>query len=211
MDPLSVSAVIVTFIEAGGKLAKLIKKGIDLKDAFQVLHALENEISRLRIIVGEVDDLLRTAAEDGLRNPLRALVSELENLKGTLLQLEEYMAYELTTPTANGSRIRIDISDYIRAERRLHEYKHQVSEGRSALGTALSLFASSIALQSQLQSRRFTQSVALLVQNPELDQGPRLKPPNAGNCQQQGNYSWASKRASLAPPIVREGNSSLKA
>ena len=204
MDPISISAAVVTFVDAGGQLAKLIKKGIDLKDAPQVLRALDNEISRLRIIVGEVDDLLRTPAEDGLRHPPRALVSELENLKSILLQLEEYMAYELTIPTANGSKIRIDKSEYIRAERRLQEYKHQIYEGRSALGTALSLFASSIALQSQLQSRRFTQSVALLVQNYEAGQGPRAEPLNTAYLSQQIDHPCASKRASFALPMVCE-------
>ena len=154
MDPLSISASVVTLLSAGGTLSKLLRKGIGLKNAPDVLRALNDEVSELQSTANDVDDLLRTATRDPDDRPPKSLTGSLSRVKSGLLQLESYISYQLTTVTDDGESIRLDKSVYVRAERRLQELKDEIHVSRIALASALSLFASSIGMRNRIQSRQ---------------------------------------------------------
>lgn len=162
MDPLSISASVVALLGAGGTLAKLLRKGIGLKNAPDVLRALNDEVSELQSTANDVNDLLWTANRDSDDQPPKSLVSTLNRVKSVLLQLESYIAYQLTTVTADGKGKRLDKSVYLRAEHRLQEFKDEILTSRIALASALSLFASSIGMQNRIQSRQISSSLELL-------------------------------------------------
>ena len=162
MDPLSVSASVLTLLGAGGTLSKLLRKGIDLKNAPDVLRALNDEVSEIQSTVNDVNDLLWTATRESNDPPPKSLISSLSRVKSILLQLESYVSYQLTTFTADGETIRLDKSVYLRAERRLHELKDEIHVSRIALASALSLFASSIGMRNRIQSRQISCSLELL-------------------------------------------------
>lgn len=162
MDPLSVSAGVVALLGAGGTLAKLLRKGIGLKNAPDVLRALNDEVSELQSTANDVNDLLWTANRDADEIPPKSLVSTLNRVKSILLQLESYISYQLTTVTADGGSNRLDKSVYLRAEHRLQEFKEEILTSRIALAAALSLFASSIGMRNQIQSRKISSSLELL-------------------------------------------------
>ena len=162
MDPLSVSASVLTLLGAGGTLSKLLRKGIDLKNAPDVLQALNDEVSELQCTANDVNDLLWTANRDFDDPPPKSLVSTLSRVKSILLQLESYISYQLTTFTADGEGIRVDKSVYFRAERRLHELKDEIYASRIALASALSLFASSISMRNHVESREISRSLGML-------------------------------------------------
>ena len=162
MDPLSISASVVTLLGAGGTLAKLLRKGIGLKNAPDVLRALNDEVSELQSTANDVNDLLWTANQDPDGHPPKSLVSTLNRVKSILLQLESYISYQLTTVTADGENNRLDKSVYLRAEHRLQEFKDEILTSRLALAAALSLFASSIGMRNRIQSRQISTSLELL-------------------------------------------------
>ena len=154
MDPLTISASVVALLEAGGTLSKLLKKCLRLRNTPNVLHALHDELSELQFTANDVDDLLRTAVQDPDVCPPKSLISSLSRFKSILLRLESYLSYELTTVAADGESVRLDKSVYLRAERRLQELKDEIHARRIALISALSLFASSIGVTNQIQSRQ---------------------------------------------------------
>ena len=162
MDPLSISASVVTLLGAGGTLAKLLRKGIGLKNAPDVLRALNDEVSELQLTANDVNDLLWTANRDPDDHPPKSLVSTLSRVKSILLQLESYISYQLTTVTADGESNRLDKSVYLRAEHRLQQFKDEILTSRIALAAALSLSASSIGMRNQIQSRQISSSLELL-------------------------------------------------
>ena len=162
MDPLSISASVVALLGAGGTLAKLLSKGIGLKNAPDVLRALNDEVSELQSTANDVNDLLWTANRNPDDHPPKSLVSTLNRVKSILLQLESYISYQLTTVTADGGSNRLDKSVYLRAEYRLQEFKDEILTSRIALAAALSLFASSISMRNRSQSRQISSSLELL-------------------------------------------------
>ena len=162
MDPLSISASVVALLGAGGTLAKLLRKGIGLKNAPDVLRALNDEVSELQSTANDVNDLLWTANQDPDDHPPKSLVSTLNRIKSILLQLESYISYQLTTVTADDGSNRFDKSVYLRAEHRLQEFKDEILTSRVALAAALSLFASSIGMRNRIQSRQMSSSLELL-------------------------------------------------
>ena len=162
MDPLSVSASVVALLGAGGTLAKLLRKGIGLKNAPDVLRALNDEVSELQSTANDVNDLLWSANLDADGHPPKSLVSTLNRVKSILLQLESYISYQLTTVTADGGSNRLDKSVYVRAEHRLQEFKDEILTSRIALAAALSLFATSISMRNRIQSRQISSSLELL-------------------------------------------------
>ena len=162
MDPLSVSASVVALLGAGGTLAKLLRKGIGLKNAPDVLRALNDEVSELQATANDVNDLLWTANRDSDDHPPKSLVSSLSRVKSTLLQLESYISYQLTIVTADAEGNRLDKLVYLRAEHRLQEFKDEILTSRIALAAGLSLFASSIGMRNQIQSRQISSSLELL-------------------------------------------------
>ena len=162
MDPLSVSASVLTLLGAGGTLSKLLRKGIDLKNAPDVLKALNDEVSELQSTANDVNDLLWKANRDFDDPPPKSLISSLSRVKSILVQLESYISYQLTTFTADGEGIRVDKSVYFRAERRLHELKDEIYASRTALASALSLFASSISMRNNVESREISRSLGML-------------------------------------------------
>ena len=159
MDPLSISASVVALLGAGGTLAKLLRKGVGLKNAPDVLRALNDEVLELQSTANDVNDLLWTANRDPDDHPPKSLVGTLSRVKSILLRLESYVSYELTTVTADGESARLDKSVYLRAEHRLQGFKDEILTSRIALAAALSLFASSIGMRNQIQSRQISSSL----------------------------------------------------
>ena len=175
MDPLSISASVITLIGAGGTLSTLIRKCIGLKNAPNVLRALNDEVSELQSTTNDVDELLRTTTLDPDDRPPESLVRSLSRVKSILLELQRCISYELTTVTADGESIRLDKSVYLWTERRLHELKDEIHASKIALASALSLFASSIGVHNRIQSRQISCSLELLHDKFEMVRTPALR------------------------------------
>ena len=57
-DPLSIAASVITVIRAAGSIGRTLSKIRSVKDTPNAIHALQNEVSDLRIVLGDVDLLL---------------------------------------------------------------------------------------------------------------------------------------------------------
>ena len=137
MEPLSVTASILTLLGAGGRIARALKKLSSLKSA-DVLYALSNEVEDLRLVITEVDDLLQSAAETLHQQPPASLERALERVKYALLELERYIAYELTIQ--HGEKARVDKSVYMRAEGKLQSIQESLRKHRQDLRSAIACF-----------------------------------------------------------------------
>ena len=163
MDPLSISASVLTLLGAGGSLSKLIKRAIDLKDAPRVLQDLEKDVADLRDLINDAEELLDAAVlSPGVRTP-RSLFSSLKDIRSTLLALESYIENELTTTDSRHATKRLDKSVYFRtAETKLQGFRSDLDRRKLGLITALNLFASSSALETQTRGTKIMESLDVL-------------------------------------------------
>ena len=163
MDPLSISASVLTLLGAGGSLSKLIKRAIDLKDAPRVLQDIDKDVADLQDMINDAEELFDAAfLSPGARTP-RSLFNSLKNLRSTLLALESYIAYELTTTESRHAIKRLDKSVYFRtAETKLQGFRRDLDRRKLDLITALNLFACSSALENRMGGTRIMESLDLL-------------------------------------------------
>ncbi|KAG8529152.1 uncharacterized protein KY384_005787 [Bacidia gigantensis] len=141
MDPLSVTASILAILGAGGKIGKGLKKVVHLKDAPDALLALNNEVADLKLVVADIDDHLRALEEVSDSAPPKSVTSALEKVKSTTLELERYIAYDLTTVDGKTKDLRVDRSKWMRAEVVLSNLREAIRGDRVALGSGLNLIA----------------------------------------------------------------------
>lgn len=147
MDPLSLTASIIAVVGAGSTIGKGLKKAAAARHMPDIVLALNNEISDLRFVIHDLNDLLwqhdQVAHEN--RGPLpghASLSSALKHVKETLLALESLIAYELTTVDSTNGHIKMDWSSWLRAEPKVQKLKNDIHTDRIRLSSALSVLAS---------------------------------------------------------------------
>ena len=126
-----------------------------------ILLALNNEVQDVHLVAEEANDLLRLAASDQDLQPPKSLRANLESIQSILLQLEEFLHYELMK-APKGSSVRLDTSVYLRKQPQLQRYKDEIRDKRIALSFAFSLLASSAALGTYRRTREVQCSIELL-------------------------------------------------
>ena len=99
-DPLSAAASILTLLSAGGAVGKFLKKVVALKQAPDILLALNNDIVDLQDVVQVVDELLQEHSGMTDKAPLDPVWKSLGKVKITLSTLEHLVSYELTVVNA---------------------------------------------------------------------------------------------------------------
>ena len=143
MEPLSATASILTILGTGGAIAKGLETLRNLKRAPDVLSALNNEVNDAHHLINDVDDLLRKARDQVAHECPASFVRSLERMRSITLDLEEFIAYSLTTFSNNSTEtfVRVDRSAYIRAEKRIQTLKDAIRTERVALASSLSLLS----------------------------------------------------------------------
>ena len=147
MDPLSITASILTVVGAGSTIGKGLKKIISARRLPDILLQLNNEVTDLQWVVQDVDDLLRqqrqvTQEDRGLLPSHTSLTSALIYIKRTLLALESLIAYELTIVDSRDGIPRLDRIAWLRVESKATRLKDDIRTDRVRLSTALSLLTS---------------------------------------------------------------------
>ena len=147
MDPLSLTASILAIIGVGSTIGKSLKKLLSARRLPDILLQLNNDLTDLRYVVHDVDDLLQqqvqVTGED--REPLSSyasLTSALEHAKKTLVALELLVVYELTTVSSRDGRTRIDWMSWVRVESKVKRLKKDIRTDRVRLSSAMSLLTS---------------------------------------------------------------------
>ena len=107
MDPLSLTASIITLLGTGNAIVCGLEQLASLRQAPNTILALNNEISDFRLVALEANTILREHQDQthkGSTNSLFAinLGPILDHAREKLLELEKLLEYRLTSPGANG-------------------------------------------------------------------------------------------------------------
>ncbi|KAK0510246.1 hypothetical protein JMJ35_007640 [Cladonia borealis] len=155
MDPLSVTASIIALFQAGGTVSKGLKKIANLRNAPDILLALNNEVADLHALLGNIDDVLRHHREIIGLEPIVSLCRALDRAKRTLLELENVLAYKLTSIRCKDGESHqvLDRSSWLRLESRVQRLKDEIREDKVSLSSELSVLTSLTALRTNAQIR----------------------------------------------------------
>ena len=139
VDPLSITTGIVTLLGAGERIGKILRKVASLRNAPEILLAVNNEITDLRAVVLMFDDLLQRQYNRSDAAPYSQLSASLEKAKQTLLRLEQLVSYELTVVEDDDFHLRLDRSVWLLAEPKFRAMKDQIRDDKTALYRGLAL------------------------------------------------------------------------
>lgn len=141
MDPLSITVSILTILGTGGQVAKGVGKIRALKDAPNILLAMNNEIADVHCLVQEIDDDTRQHEElhkEVHETRISASVCRaLEKVKETLLASKQLIAYELTTIDSVNGLVKLDWKRWLRLEDKTRQLQERMSNNKVDLSTAL--------------------------------------------------------------------------
>ena len=138
MDPLSFTASIITVLGVGGQVANTIKRLASLKDASDVVLALNNEISDLRLTVmairyeferQETSEITADASITSSLEQANEKVHELETLQNRLAKV---------VPEANGTTVKKRVT-WLREQKTIQRLQHDLRGIRLQLVIALSI------------------------------------------------------------------------
>ena len=104
MDPLSLTASILTVLGVGGQALKAIKKLVTLKEAPEIVLRLHNELSDLHLLTVAVQDVFQKVQASSI--PLdtrRSVTSSLKLVNGKLLELEQLHDKLVSSSQSTGS------------------------------------------------------------------------------------------------------------
>ena len=105
-DPLSITASIIAVMGAAEGVSKGFSKIKDFRRAPDDFLALMNEISDLRIVLGDVERNTREAGRFSIPHEQTAHMLDLtQRAKDRLLELDQLVQYRLVKPAAGGMRI----------------------------------------------------------------------------------------------------------
>ena len=142
MDPLSISVGILTILGASGKIYIGLEKLRCLKEAPAAFLALNNEIADVEFVVQDVHGLTR-GYQDIVGRPItQSVCRALENLKGTLLQLEQIMAYKLTNVDSRTNEVKLRKGAWMQSRRQLEELRRKLWNDRENSGVASTVLTS---------------------------------------------------------------------
>ena len=97
MDPLSITASVLTLLTAANKVAKGLEKLASIRGAPAAVLALNNELSDLRLVLAEAEPLLQRHAHSAFFPATRGRTVQLsiDKAKGRLADLESIIGNRL--------------------------------------------------------------------------------------------------------------------
>ncbi|KAL8811735.1 MAG: hypothetical protein Q9200_001568 [Gallowayella weberi] len=125
-EAFGIAAGIITLITTSRKAADGISKILDLKDAPNILLALNNEVVDLHFVIQDLAEL-----EQRFQNTLYEAITPsfrrvIERTKEVLLSLDKLIAFRLTTPSSEFGLSRVDRSISIQSYSETRRIDYQV-------------------------------------------------------------------------------------
>ena len=137
MDPLSICASVLAILAAGGKVSNGLRRLVSLKDAPSTLLSLESDVTTVRDAVLNIENLLLQLPEEMKSNLPGSLTNALNQAKGTILEVDQSVAYDLTVITGDGQQHRIDKSRWLQNDQRIRTLVQKLQSDRIMLNGAL--------------------------------------------------------------------------
>ncbi|CAL8574443.1 hypothetical protein XPA_000403 [Xanthoria parietina] len=141
MDPLSVTASVLTILGVATQVTKGLAKVRALHYAPAELSSLINEVSDLRAIISQVATFSNQLEEERFRGPVIALKSHLDRATDQLRSLENLINAELIKIRNNGTT-RISRTAWIRLSPDIDMMRRELRSNRVNIGTALGIVTS---------------------------------------------------------------------
>ena len=141
MDPLSLTASIVTLVGVGVSAAKGIDKLVSLESASKVLVRIKDEVSDLQDVVSAVQAICwQHEGSIGTSRQQHCIILEnaLRKAKDVVLELEVLVSYRLTR--ASVENVKVDRIAFIRAQSRMRAIADRIRVARMDIGVAASVF-----------------------------------------------------------------------
>ena len=139
MDPLSVTTSILAILGAGGKVGTGLERILALKFASDAMLALNNEVNEMHRIVQDIDDLLRQDLHKSENQSVSNLADTLAQTKMIALEVDKFIAYELTVVSDDGHNTRVDRSKFLRSDTKIQELKTRMQSNKSSLSIQLGI------------------------------------------------------------------------
>ena len=131
MDPLSIIASTVAILQAGGAAGEGLRKLTSLKDAPAILIQLNSDATDLVLVIRAVADLPSAILEK------ETIGTALQRAKSFVLELEECIAYCLTSASSTSSVIKIRRRKwFFIAENKIRELRSSLRDAKLDLITA---------------------------------------------------------------------------
>ena len=155
MDPLSITASILTILGATESVGKAIIKLVSLRQLPDAFLALNNEISDFHLVMSRTNTLIRLCQNMPSINARNAdfatdLGPLLERGKARLLELECLIEYSLTTPGSNGESV-LNKPAWIIKQEKVKRIQDDIRSMRTSLAVFIGLFVSSTTLTTEVQ------------------------------------------------------------
>lgn len=155
MDPVSISASVVTLIGAANTASHGLRKLLRLRGAPDIILSLNNEVSDLQLLLNEVGSLLSEArsVHTGGHGSATPKAAGFQSLPPTLARIQAKLS-ELDTILeklpANGLNFASKVL-WLRAESNVFKIRNELGSLKQNLSTALGLLTSSTALRVQVE------------------------------------------------------------
>lgn len=139
MDPLSITASIITLLGTAEVASKSLKRITSLKGAPALVFALNNEVSELRLTLKEIEVILSYKANS---TPIKKYLDSgahpiIASARSKLLALEELIHMRLTRPDGT-----LDKVAWLRVEAKVSRLQKDLRHISQKLATVLGIMTS---------------------------------------------------------------------
>ena len=151
MDPLSITASILTIVGVGGQAAKAVKRLASLKGAPDLVFALNNEISDLHLVALAIQDVLQRQQTGGASftedrvveaNVDASVTNSLRYANDKVVELEALHSRLITTASGPSGSTTFNKTVWLREQKRIKKMQEDLRNVRLKLADALSVLNS---------------------------------------------------------------------
>ena len=157
MDPLSVTASIITLLAAGGSIVDGLEKLASLREAPDIILALNNEISDFRVVIFEIANYLQQEPIQSLPNAQgfhTNILPLLNRARDKLDELEALIEYKLVLPRNDGN-IRLNKTGWIWERQKVKRIQEEIRSVKISLVATVGVLNSKSTLRLELQLATF--------------------------------------------------------
>ena len=128
---LSLAASIIAVLGAAEGVAKALSEVRSIRNAPDEVLALNNEVSDLQVIIGDVQGYIRNTPESHIsQEHLQHLLAFLNQAKEKLLQLDRLIHYNVLKPQSSPDHIKISKIEWLKAVNTIDKFRQSLRNTR---------------------------------------------------------------------------------
>ena len=144
MDPLSVTASILTILGVSGQAVKAVKRVVSLKEAPEIVLRLHNELSDLHLLTVAIQDVFQKVQASGIPLDTRkSVTNSLKLVNEKLLELEQLHDRLMSASSqSSSSTVNFNKSVWVAEQTRLKQLQKDLRNARLKLTSVLGTLTS---------------------------------------------------------------------